>query len=67
MLEKIEQKIDLDMEEFVNRRGDKKKEEKKGITISKQLILECTNCDNLEEISTIILRDKEISNFDQPI
>lgn len=51
----------------MNRRGDKDKKEKKGIAITKQLILEAANCDKLEEVSTIILRDKNISNFDQPI
>lgn len=31
------------------------------------MILSAANCDELEEISTIILRDKNLSSFDQPI
>jgi len=66
-LEKIEQRIEEDLEAFVNRRGDKAKDEKKGIAVSKEMLLECSQCDKLEEISTIILRDKQISVFDQPL
>ena len=55
------------MEIFINRRGDLDKKEKKGIPITKQMILECSQCDELEQVSTIILRDKNISVFDQPL
>lgn len=31
------------------------------------MLLDCSQCDSLEEISTVILRDKNIQIFDQPI
>lgn len=67
VLEKIEQRIEEDLEQFVNRRGDKYKKEKKGVHITKQMLLDSSNCDTLEEIYTVILRDKNISIFDQPL
>ena len=41
-LEKIEQRIEEDLEQFVNRRGDKSKDDKKGIAITKEMLLECS-------------------------
>lgn len=64
MLEKIEQRIEDDLEQFVNRRGDKKKQEKKGVHITKDMLLEASNCDTLEEINAVILREKNIRVFD---
>ena len=63
-LEKIEQRIEEYLEEFVNRRGDKEKQDKKGIHITKQILLECSHCDTVEQISTLNLRDKNIAIFD---
>ena len=53
MLEKIEQKIEEDLEEFLGRRGDQIKSTKKGIHISKSLILEASNSDTLAQVSTV--------------
>ena len=63
-LEKIEQKIEDDLELFVSRRGDTEKSKKKGKPVTKEMILESSQCDDLEQVSTVILRDKNISMFD---
>ena len=34
-LEDIERKIEEDLDDFINKRGDKKKSQKKGVSISK--------------------------------
>ena len=47
VLEKIEQKIEEDLEEFLGRRGDKLKEQKKGEQITKDMILEASASDTL--------------------
>ena len=47
VLEKIEQKIEEDLEEFLGRRGDKLKEQKKGDQITKDMILDASASDNL--------------------
>lgn len=41
-LEKIEQRIEQDLEEFVVRRGDKKKAKKKGVAVMKQMLLDAS-------------------------
>jgi len=46
-LEKIEQKIELDFEEFIYKRGDKEKKDKKGVQINKQMLLEASQADTL--------------------
>ena len=53
ILEKIEQKIEEDLEEFLGRRGDKLKEKKKGLQITKDMILEASASDNLQQVSTV--------------
>jgi len=65
-LEKIEQKIEEDLEQFVYRRGDKEKKNKKGIRLTKQLIVDSCQCDSLAEVTTIFLRDKNLEFFDEP-
>lgn len=67
LLEKIEQRIEEDLEQFISRRGDKVKKDKKGVYVTKKMLLEASNCDKLEEINTVILRDKNIGVFDQPM
>ena len=52
-LEKIEAKIEDDLEEFISRRGDKKKADKKGVQVNKAMLLECSNCDTLFEINLV--------------
>lgn len=52
-LEKMETKIEDDLEEFISRRGDKKKAEKKGVHVNKAMLLECSNCDTLFEINLV--------------
>lgn len=41
-LEKIEQKIEQDLEDFVSRRGDKKKAQQKGVAVTRQLLLDAS-------------------------
>lgn len=52
-LEKIEQKIEDDLEEFVSRRGDKAKQNQTGIRITKKILLDASQCDQISEISTV--------------
>lgn len=65
-LEKIEQKIEDDLDDFINKRGDKYKAPKIGVPITKKIILEASNADTLDQVTTVILRDKSIEVFDQP-
>ena len=41
-LEKIEQRIEQDLEEFVSRRDDKKKVGKKGVNVTRSMLLEAS-------------------------
>lgn len=68
VLEKIEQRIEEDLEEFLGRRGDQIKSQKKGVQVTKEMILETSQSDTLFQVSTVILRDKNIEIFeeDQP-
>ena len=63
-LEKIEQKIEDDLDDFINKRGDKHKAPRQGIRISKSLLLEASQADKLDQVATVILRDKNIEVFD---
>ena len=54
-LEKIEQKIEDDLDDFINKRGDKHKDSKKGIKITKSILLEASNSDTLASISSVSL------------
>ena len=47
-LEKIEQRIEEDLDQFVHRRGDALKKEQKGTYVSKVLILEASQCEELD-------------------
>lgn len=49
-LEKIEQRIEEDIENFINKRGDEDKKKIEGIAITKQLILEASNCEKIEDV-----------------
>jgi len=49
-LEKIERKIEFDIEEFQSKRDGKGEQEAKGIKVSKQLILEYSQCDTLDQV-----------------
>jgi hypothetical protein len=42
VLEKIEQRIEEDLEEFLGRRGDQIKSKKKGVQITRPMILEAS-------------------------
>lgn len=42
VLEKIEQRIEEDLEEFLGRRGDQVKSQKKGLQVTKAMILEAS-------------------------
>ena len=42
VLEKIEQKIEDDLENFINKRGDQNKKDKKGVQVTKQMLLDCS-------------------------
>ncbi len=64
-LEKIERKIEDDIEEFQSKRtGDRRKKEEKGVKITKKMILESSQCDQLEEVQAVILRDKNLESFE---
>lgn len=41
-LEKIEQKIEDDFEEFIHKRGDVEKAKKKGVAITKKMLLDAS-------------------------
>lgn len=62
----IERKIEDDLEEFQNKRRDTKgkKDDHKGIHVTKQMILAASQCDTLSEVQTLILRDKNIEVFE---
>ena len=53
VLEKIEAKIEEDLDAFIQGRGDREKQKKKGIAISKKMLLEESQCDDLYEISNV--------------
>ena len=52
-LEKIEQKIEDDLDDFINKRGDKYKDASKGVPITKTMLLEASNADKLEQVSSV--------------
>jgi hypothetical protein len=52
-LEKIEQRIEEDLDQFVNRRGDNSKNQKKGVHITKEMLLEASQCEKIDQISTV--------------
>ena len=52
-LEKIEQKIEDDLDDFINKRGDKYKAPKTGVPITKKIILEASNADTLDQVTTV--------------
>jgi hypothetical protein len=52
-LEKIEQKIEDDLDDFINKRGDKYKAPKTGVPITKKIILEASNADKLDQVTTV--------------
>ena len=54
-LEKIEQKIEQDLEDFVSRRGDKKKAQQKGVAVTRQLLLDASQHDKLDQIDMVSL------------
>ena len=53
VLEKIEQRIEEDLEEFLGRRGDQIKSQKKGVQITRPMILEASQRDTLFQVSTV--------------
>lgn len=55
-----------DLDDFINKRGDKHKTARAGIPITKDILLEASNADSLDQITSVILRDKNIAVFDQP-
>jgi hypothetical protein len=62
-LEKIEHEIDLDIDKIMAAPTVQKK--KQGITrLSKQMVLEASMSESLEEVNTLMLRDRGIEFFD---
>lgn len=75
--EMLESKIDADLEKINQQKDDevKKRPEKKGIHITKKMLLDASQCDelheiqavsqfNLNNISKVVLRDMNIEYFD---
>ena len=65
ILEKIERKIEDDIEEFNQKKDINKKD--KGIRVTKQLLLDYTTCDKLSEIQTVINIVKFLGNFERQV
>ena len=66
-LEKIEQRIEEDLDEFVHKRGDKSKKDKKGVQLTLDMILQASQCDKIEDVSTVsILFSPDFSVVDPP-
>lgn len=61
VLEKMECKIEEDIENFNQKKA---KKEEKGLKITKKMILDSSQCDSLDQVQTIILRDKNLEVFD---
>eukprot|EP00347_Sterkiella_histriomuscorum_P012554 403368121 len=61
-LEAIERKIEEDIEEFNNRKKPKNIEN--GVRVTKALLLDASQCDELSQIQAVIVRDKNIEIFD---
>lgn len=52
-LEKIESRIEDDLEEFISRRGDLKKSKQKGITVNRKFLMDASQSENLYEINMV--------------
>lgn len=65
-LEDIENKLDSDISSFKyqNLAKTQDSEQSKGIVVTKDLLLEKSNCDELRQIECLILRDCKIRTFD---
>ena len=62
-LEKIEQKIEDDLDEFVHKRGDKFKKDKKGVQLTLDMILDASQCDTIDQVSTVSKRYVNLSFY----
>jgi hypothetical protein len=59
--EQLERKLEDDIEEFKQQRKDPfddKKYEDKGRRLTKQMVLDAANCDDLDQVQTLVLRDQ---------
>ena len=64
-LEQIEEKIENDLAVFsFDGPAEEKKQVKKGVIITKQILLETSHVDEVSEIHTLVLRDKKIEYFE---
>ena len=52
-LEKIESRIEDDLEEFISRRGDLKKSKQKGIAVNRKFLMDASQSENLYEINMV--------------
>ena len=64
-MEQIEEKIENDLAVFsFDGPAEEKKPIKKGLIITKQILLETSHVDEVSEIHTLVLRDKKIEYFE---
>ena len=60
-LEHLEQKIENDLANFsLDGPTEEKKNTKKGVIITKKMLLDASNSEEIHEIHTLLLRDKNI-------
>ena len=69
MEEKLEDNIDsvvqsLDVFKIMSNRAIQEKQKKQGVRLTKKLVLEASMCDELDEIGSLMLRDKNLSVID---
>ena len=65
--EKIEQRIEEYLEQFIGLRGDKEKQRLKGVQVTQDMWLKASTCDNLAQINWEFMLDKKIETFYQPM
>ena len=63
-LEDIEKRIDLDIDKIIAEPTVKSKNQAKVTKLTKKLVLEASMSENLNEVSTLMLRDRGIEYFD---
>lgn len=63
-LENIEQQIDLDIDKIMAAPNVKSKKQANVTKLTKKLVLEASMSENLDEVNTLMLRDRGIEFFD---
>lgn len=63
-LENIEKRIDLDIDKIIAEPTVKSKNQAKVTKLTKKLVLEASMSENLDEVNTLMLRDRGIEYFD---